>query len=331
MTVSVSDVFYIKHPEYLVSADERSVCCDVTAALQLQLLSYLSLFTGPALLLRGFSCSPTEPLVLTLFSQKDVSPQIKLKQSPFFLVSGVLLCCVSLLSWLWSRTDRRTTRTIDRHHDFKLQQDATVKRRFVSLYYSDHKTLIHISPPSLTQTLHSDRRLRSIRTRTSRHQNRFCTSEIHPEGPWARWHWHWHWHWHWALPFTYITLMLLFKAGADSLEQQISAPTDQHLSWTGPQNRIRLTHQQQLHISNMFWVYSWGWNNTSSLVVLWVFLCVWRFELNLKSQMLIRTQRPHLVMPWPCFIIPFRGKGITVCSKDFQQSLCVSREALDGI
>lgn len=131
MTVSVSDVFYIKHPEYLVSADERSVCCDVTAALQLQLLSYLSLFTGPALLLRGFSCSPTEPLVLTLFSQKDVSPQIKLKRSPFFLVSGVLLCCVSLLSWLWSRTDRRTTRTIDRHHDFKLQQDATVKRRFV--------------------------------------------------------------------------------------------------------------------------------------------------------------------------------------------------------
>lgn len=98
MTVSVSDVFYIKHPEYLVSADERSVCCDVTAALQLQLLSYLSLFTGPALLLRGFSCSPTEPLVLTLFSQKDVSPQIKFKQSPFFLVSGVLLCCVSLLS-----------------------------------------------------------------------------------------------------------------------------------------------------------------------------------------------------------------------------------------
>lgn len=206
MTVSVSDVFYIKHPEYLVSADERSVWCDVTAALQLQLLSYLSLFTGPALLLRGFSCSPTEPLVLTLFSQNDVSPQIKLKQSPFFLVSGVLLCCVSLLSWLWSRTDRRTTRTIDRHHDFKLQQDATVKRRFVSLYYSDHKTLIHISPPSLTQTLHSDRRLRSIRTRTSRHQNRFCTSEIHPEGPWAPWHWHWHWHWHWALPFTYITL-----------------------------------------------------------------------------------------------------------------------------
>lgn len=131
MTVSVSDVFYIKHPEYLVSADEWSVCCDVTAALQLQLLSYLSLFTGPALLLRGFSCSPTEPLVLTLFSQNDVSPQIKLKQSPFFLVSGVLLCCVSLLSWLWSRTDRRTTRTIDRHHDFKLQQDATVKRRFV--------------------------------------------------------------------------------------------------------------------------------------------------------------------------------------------------------
>lgn len=228
MTVSVSDVFYIKHPEYLVSADERSVCCDVTAALQLQLLSYLSLFTGPALLLRGFSCSPTEPLVLTLFSQNDVSPQIKLKQSPFFLVSGVLLCLVSLLSWLWSRTDRWTTRTIDRHHDFKLQQDATVKRRFVSLYYSDHKTLIHISPPSLTQTLHSDRRLRSIVTRTSRHQTLTLILTL-------------------TLTLSPPLHLHHTNEGADSLEQQISAPTDQHLSWTGPQNRIRLTHQQQVY------------------------------------------------------------------------------------
>lgn len=196
MTVSVSDVFYIKHPEYLVSADERSVCCDVTAALQLQLLSYLSLFTGPALLLRGFSCSPTEPLVLTLFSQKDVSPQIKLKQSPFFLVSGVLLCCVSLLSWLWSRTDRRTTRTIDRHHDFKLQQDATVKRRFVFIIlfrsqdFNSHQS-------SVTDT-------NSLRLST-------LTGGCGPSEPEPldirHWHWYWHWHWHWALPFTYITLM----------------------------------------------------------------------------------------------------------------------------
>lgn len=327
MTVSVSDVFYIKHPEYLVSADERSVCCDVTAALQLQLLSYLSLFTGPALLLRGFSCSPTEPLVLTLFSQNDVSPQIKLKQSPFFLVSGVLLCCVSLLSWLWSRTDRRTTRTIDRHHDFKLQQDATVKRRFVFIIlfrsqdFNSHQSSVTDTNSPLWQE-----------AAVHRNQNLSTSEQVLPIWNSPR------------RPVSPLTLTLTLtltlspplhlhhtKAGADSLEQQISAPTDQHLSWTGPQNRIRLTHQQQLHISNMFWVYSWGWNNTSSLVVLWVFLCVWRFELNLKSQMLIRTQRPHLVMPWPCFIIPFRGKGITVCSKDFQQSLCVSREALDGI
>lgn len=321
MTVSVSDVFYIKHPEYLVSADERSVWCDVTAALQLQLLSYLSLFTGPALLLRGFSCSPTEPLVLTLFSQNDVSPQIKLKQSPFFLVSGVLLCCVSLLSWLWSRTDRQTTRTIDRHHDFKLQQDATVKRRFVFIIlfrsqdFNSHQSSVTDTNSPLWQE-----------AAVHQNQNLSTSEQVLPIWNSPR------------RPVTSLTLTLSpplhlhhTKAGADSPEQQISAPTDQHLSWTGPQNRIRLTHQQQLHISNMFWVYSWGWNNTSSLVVLWVFLCVWRFELNLKSQMLIRTQRPHLVMPWPCFIIPFRGKGITVCSKDFQQSLCVSREALDGI
>ena len=39
-------------------------------------------------------------------------------------------------------------------------------------------------------------------------------------------------------PFTYITRMYVFLL---KQVQQISAPTHQHLCWTGPQNRIRLT------------------------------------------------------------------------------------------